>query len=358
MGGRVVIMAGGTGGHVYPALAVAERLRDQGMDVSWLGTRKGLEARLVPARGLEIDWIRAEGLRRSGWRRLLRAPLVLTGALWEAGRVLRRRRPCVVLGMGGFASGPGGVMARVLGIPLVVHEQNSVPGLTNRWLARIANRVLEAFPGSFGAERRALACGNPVRAEISDLPAPAARFAQRAGPLRLLVLGGSLGAQALNTEVPAALARLRLELLPQVRHQAGQGKQEATEAAYREAGVAAEVQPFLEDMAAAYAWADLVICRAGALTVSELAAAGLGALLVPYPHAVDDHQTRNGALLADAGAARLLPQSECKAERLAGELSSLLADRPRLLEMAEAARRLARPESVQQVAAVCLEFCS
>jgi UDP-N-acetylglucosamine--N-acetylmuramyl-(pentapeptide) pyrophosphoryl-undecaprenol N-acetylglucosamine transferase len=351
-------MAGGTGGHVYPALAVAEQLRAQGMDVSWLGTRKGLEARLVPARGLEIDWIRAEGLRRSGWWRMLRAPLVLSGACWEAGRVLRRRRPCVVLGMGGFVSGPGGLMARLLGIPLVVHEQNSVPGLTNRWLARIASRVLEAFSGSFGSERRALACGNPVRPEIADLPEPALRFAERTGPFRLLVLGGSLGAQALNAGVPAALALLPRDLRPRVRHQTGQGKQEVTEAAYAESGVEAEVQPFLEDMAGAYAWADLVICRSGALTVSELAAAGLGALLVPYPYAVDDHQTRNGAYLADAGAARLLAQTESSPERLASELQTLLTDRARLLEMAEAARRLAQPESARRVAAVCREFCS
>lgn len=357
MGRGIVIMAGGTGGHVYPALAVAQCLRGQGFEVSWLGTRKGLEARLVPAAGLEIDWIRAEGLRRSGWRRLLRAPLVLASSLWQAGAVFRRRRPCVVLGMGGFASGPGGVMARLLGIPLVVHEQNSVPGLTNRLLSRIASRVLEAFPGSFLNGRPAQACGNPVRAEIAGLPVPEQRFAGRNGRLRLLVLGGSLGAQALNSQVPAALALLSPEQRPQVRHQTGRGKQEATEVAYREAGVEAEVQPFVEDMAAAYGWADLVICRSGALTVSELAAAGLGALLVPYPYAVDDHQTRNGAFLVDAGAARMISEAELDAERLAAELRDLLSDRGLLSEMARAARGLARPDSAEKVAAVCRELC-
>jgi UDP-N-acetylglucosamine--N-acetylmuramyl-(pentapeptide) pyrophosphoryl-undecaprenol N-acetylglucosamine transferase len=355
MGARVMIMAGGTGGHIFPALAVAQELRERGMEVFWLGTRGGMESRVVPEAGFPMEWIEVQGLRGSGLSRWLSAPFKLALAMIQSLNVLRRRRPRVVLGLGGFVTGPGGVMAWLLGIPLVIHEQNAIPGMTNQWLSRIANRVLEAFPGSFAPQRQAEATGNPVRGEIAALLAPAERMAGREGPLRLLVLGGSLGAQALNEGLPAALALMPAGLRPVVRHQAGANKQEATLAAYQDLNVTAVVTPFISDMAEAYGWADLVICRAGALTISELAAAGVGAILVPYPHAVDDHQTCNAAFLADAGAGRLLPQGELNAERLAQCLGELLNGRGKTLAMAQAARGLAQPEATRRVADVCIE---
>lgn len=351
----VLIMAGGTGGHVFPALAVAERLRERGTPVAWMGTRRGLEAALVPKAGIPMEWIGVAGLRGKGARRLLEMPLMLGRAIWQAGTILRRLRPRVVLGMGGFVSGPGGLAARSLGIPLVVHEQNAIAGLTNRWLARIADRVLEAFPATFPAARRALTVGNPVRAPIAALPPPAERFAGRAGPPRLLVVGGSQGALALNRLVPRTLALLDESERPEVWHQAGGRLHETALTAYRDAGVTARLMPFIEDMAAAYGWADLVLCRAGALTVAELAAAGIGSILVPFPFAVDDHQTANARFLEQGGAALVRQQTELTAERLAGSLRELCGDRPRLLEMAEAARRLAKIEAAEQVAAACLE---
>ncbi len=355
MSARVTVLAGGTGGHVFPALATAQELARRGWEVSWLGVPDSFEARLVPGYGFALDLVPVRKMRGQGLGTLLLAPLHLVAALYHSARVLRRRRPGVVLGMGGFVSGPGGLASRLLGCPLVIHEQNAIPGLTNRWLARIASRVLEAFPGSFPAARRAQAVGNPVRREIVAVPAPEVRLAGRSGPLHLLVVGGSLGAQVLNETVPPALARLPVQSRPVVRHQAGRGKAEATERAYRSAGVTAAVSEFLDDMAEAYGWADLVVCRSGALTVSELAAAGVPAVLVPYLHAVDDHQTRNAAYLADAGAARLLPQPALTADGLAATLGELLGDRAHLLAMAQAARRLARPDAAERVADACAE---
>ncbi|MEZ5576162.1 MAG: undecaprenyldiphospho-muramoylpentapeptide beta-N-acetylglucosaminyltransferase [Candidatus Competibacteraceae bacterium] len=351
----VLIMAGGTGGHVFPALAVAERLRARGVPVAWMGTRQGLEAVLVPKAGIPIEWIGVAGLRGKGVRRLLALPFMLGRALWQAGAILRRLRPPVVLGMGGFASGPGGLAARALGIPLVVHEQNAVAGLTNTWLARLANQVLEAFPGTFPPARHAMNVGNPVREAIAALPPPIERFAGRIGLPRLLVLGGSQGALALNQLVPQALALWDGAERPEVWHQAGGQLHEAAVGAYQEAGVAVRLTPFIEDMAAAYGWADLVLCRAGALTVAELAAAGIGAILVPFPFAVDDHQTANARFLEQGGAAQVVQQAELSAERLAALLRELLDDRQRLLAMAEAARRLAKTEAAEQVAQACLE---
>lgn len=353
---RVVVMAGGTGGHVFPALAVASELRARGAEVSWLGTRQGLEARLVPERGFPMDWIQVEGLRSSGAKRWLQAPWRLGKALIAAAGVLRRRRPGAVLGMGGFVAGPGGLVARLMGMPLVIHEQNRIPGLTNRWLSRLATRVFEAFPGSFPAGRDAETCGNPVRPEIAALPAPGVRLAGRPGPVRLLVLGGSLGALALNELLPKALALMPLEDRPQVRHQAGERTLSAALEGYRAAAVTAEVVPFIADMAEAYGWADLALCRAGALTVSELAAAGLGAVLVPYPHAVDDHQSANARYLAEAGAARLAPQGGLTAQGLADLLAGLCADRGGLVRMAEAARGVARTDAAVRIADACLEL--
>jgi UDP-N-acetylglucosamine--N-acetylmuramyl-(pentapeptide) pyrophosphoryl-undecaprenol N-acetylglucosamine transferase len=350
-----MVMAGGTGGHVFPALAVADWLHQQGCEICWLGARNGMESRLVPERGYPMEFIDLQGVRGTALKRRLASPFVLLRALWQALRVLRRQRPGLVLGMGGYVSGPGGVVAWMLRIPLVIQEQNAIPGLTNRILSRIANRVFEAFPGSFADSGLAEESGNPVRREILELPVPEVRFAAREGRSRLLVLGGSLGAQVLNEMVPAALARLAPELCPQVRHQTGEKTYELALERYRANGIEAELKPFEADMAGAYGWADLVICRAGALTISELAAAGLGAILVPFPHAVDDHQTHNAAFLVKAGAAELLPQTELNAASLAALLQGLLQEPARLLTMAQAARRLARPEAAAQVGRACLE---
>ncbi len=352
---HVMVMAGGTGGHVFPALAVAQWLSGQGCRITWLGSAHSMESRLIPDYGIALEQIEVRGIRGVGLKRRLLAPFEIGRALWQALAVLRRTRPNLVLGMGGFVSGPGGLMARLLRTPLVIQEQNAIPGLTNRLLSRFAVRVFEAFPGSFGADVGAETCGNPVRAEIVELPEPGQRFAARSGPLRLLVLGGSLGARALNQVVPSALALLPADGRPQVRHQAGEKLYEEALSAYEEAGVSAEVKPFERDMAAAYGWADLVICRAGALTVSELAAAGLGAILVPFPHAVDDHQTHNARILVDVGAARLAPQHELTAEGLAALLKELFEDRAALLQMAQAARKVAVPDAAALVGRACLE---
>ncbi|MDS4026860.1 MAG: undecaprenyldiphospho-muramoylpentapeptide beta-N-acetylglucosaminyltransferase [Candidatus Contendobacter sp.] len=351
----VLVMAGGTGGHVFPALAVAERLRARGVAVMWMGTRNGLEATLVPKAGIPMEWIEVSGLRGKGLGRKLRTPLMLGRAFRQAGSILRRLQPPVVLGMGGFASGPGGMMARLLGIPLVVHEQNAIAGMTNRWLARFASQVLEAFPNTFPPARRASAVGNPVRESIATLPPPEERWADRNGRPRLLVLGGSQGALALNQLVPRALALLSDDARPEVWHQAGGQLHEAAEAAYREAGMTARLTPFIEDIAEAYGWADLVLCRAGALTVAELAAAGVGAVLIPFPFAVDDHQTANARFLEQGGAALIRQQADLTAERLAATLRDLLGDRAHPLDMARAARRLARIDAAERVARACLD---
>jgi UDP-N-acetylglucosamine--N-acetylmuramyl-(pentapeptide) pyrophosphoryl-undecaprenol N-acetylglucosamine transferase len=356
MGPCVAVMAGGTGGHVFPALAVAEELRGRGATVFWIGTRRGMESRLVPEQGFEMEWLGIEGVRGKGLGQMLKAPFNLGAALWQAGAVLRRRRPSVVLGMGGFVSGPGGLAARILGLPLVVHEQNFVPGMTNQWLARVASRVLEAFPGSFPAGREAVSSGNPVRRTIADLPPPRERLMGRTGAPRLLVVGGSLGALALNETLPLAIKGLPREITPVIRHQAGERTLEVARAAYAAAGVEAEVTPFIRDMAEAYAWADLVVCRAGALTVSELAAAGLGAVLIPYPFAVDDHQVGNARFLADVGAAHILIQRDLTADGLRSLLAELLGDRAGLLSMAEKARLRAAPHATTLIADVCMEL--
>lgn len=353
-GAPIIIMAGGTGGHVFPALAVAEQLRAKNVPVVWLGTRRGLEAKLVPPTGIPLEWIGVAGLRGTGLMRLLMAPLMMGKAVWQAATVFRRVKPRVVLGMGGFVSGPGGLVARLLGIPLVIHEQNAIPGLTNRWLARLANRVLEGFPNSFPDRRQALWVGNPVRANIAALPEPSARLAAHTDRPRLLVVGGSQGALALNQLVPTALTLMAPTQRPDVWHQAGGNLWEAAAQGYRNADIEVRLEPFIEAMEEAYGWADLVLCRSGALTVAELAAAGVGAILVPFPYAVDDHQTVNGRFLERAGAAVLISQKVLTAQRLAELLAELLNDRPRLRTMAKAARRLARADAAQRVTEICL----
>lgn len=356
MAARITIMAGGTGGHVFPALAVARELKARGWQVSWLGTPDSFESRVVPAQGFELDTIGSFRLRGQGVASLVLAPFRLLRALGQAWSVLRRRRPQVVLGMGGFVTGPGGLVSRLMRTPLVIHEQNAIPGMTNRWLARVATRVLEAFPGSFAATVGAHATGNPIRREISELPA---RDAVEDGrPLQLLVIGGSLGAQALNERVPAALALLGPGERPSVRHQAGRGKLDAARSVYAVAGVEAAVSEFLDDMAEAYRWADLVICRAGALTLSELMAAGVPAILVPYPFAVDDHQTVNGRFLSDAGAAELIDQSQLTPEWLAARLRAFDGDRAGLSRMAAIAYAMAERRATEKVADHCEELAA
>lgn len=352
---NIVIMAGGTGGHIFPALAVADVLRSRGHQVTWIGTRQGLEARLVPAAGIPMEWIDVGGVRGKGVFTLLKAPFTLTRALSQALGIFRRLKPSAALGMGGFASGPGGLAARLSGCPLVLHEQNAVPGVTNRILSRLTTHVLEGFPGSFAPDRHARHVGNPVRAAIAALPAPAQRFAGRSGPARLLVIGGSQGARVLNQNLPAAIALLKLRgATVEVLHQTGAREHEAVQTRYQEHSVEARVASFIDDMAAAYAWADLAVCRAGALTLAELQSAGLGSVLVPFAAAVDDHQTRNASFLVEQGAARLLPQSRATPERLASELETLVGDRAAMLAMAERARASARNDAAEQVADLCL----
>jgi len=356
MSGKIaLIMAGGTGGHVFPALATARVLRSRGFDIVWLGTQRGIEARLVPAEGIPVEWLSVSGLRGKGIAALVAAPFRLTIALVQAVRAVRKHAPQVVLGAGGFVSGPGGVAAWLLRRPLVVHEQNAVAGLTNRLLARLATRVLEGFPGSFDAGVKAEHVGNPVRPEISAVAPPERRYAGREGRARLLVFGGSQGAQRLNAVVPAGLAELPVELRPEVLHQTGTRGLEDTIKAYRSRGIEADVRPFIDDMASAYGWADLTVCRSGALTVAELAAAGVPAILVPFPAAVDDHQTRNARYAVESGAAVLLPESVLTPVSFAAVLRELLeAGRPRLLRMAQAARRAAITDADQRLADACV----
>ncbi|AKU13679.1 undecaprenyldiphospho-muramoylpentapeptide beta-N- acetylglucosaminyltransferase [Azoarcus sp. CIB] len=349
----LLVMAGGTGGHIFPGIAVAEVLRARGWRIVWMGNPDGMEARLVPERGYETAWVRFTALRGKGILRKLLLPLNLLRGFWQALRELGRIRPDVVLGMGGYVTFPGGMMAALTGRPLALHEQNSVAGLANRVLAGVADRVLAGFPKVL---KKAAWVGNPVRADIAAVPAPAERFAGRSGALRVLVVGGSLGAAVLNETVPQALARMKPTERPLVTHQAGTKQLDALRNAYAAAGVEGELLPFIDDMATKYAEADLVICRAGALTVAELAAAGAASLLVPFPHAVDDHQTGNARFLADQGAAYLLPQTELNAERLAGILASL--DRTRLLDMATKARALAKPHAAEAVAKVCEDLAA
>ncbi|MEZ5626665.1 MAG: undecaprenyldiphospho-muramoylpentapeptide beta-N-acetylglucosaminyltransferase [Rhodocyclaceae bacterium] len=347
----LMVMAGGTGGHIYPGIAVAEALRADGWRIVWLGNADRMEGRLIPERGYETAWIRFGALRGKGVMAKVLLPLNLLRGFWQALVAIRRTQPDVVLGMGGYVSFPGGMMAALLGRPLVVHEQNSVAGLANRVLARVADRIVTGFPKVIKGSRW---LGNPVRADIVALPSPDARFADRDGPLRVLVIGGSLGAKVLNDTVPRALASLAESIRPSVVHQAGASQIDALRASYAAAGIDGDLRPFIDDMAAAYAEADVVICRAGALTVAELAAAGVASILVPLPHAVDDHQTGNARFLADRGAAYLLPQSELSAERLAGILRGL--DRRRLRDMANAARAQARPDAAAEVAQQCREL--
>lgn len=347
-----MIMAGGTGGHLFPALAVADYLRARGVEVRWLGSRGGMESRLVPKHNYPIDYISISGLRGKGVLGWLLAPYKINIAIFQALRLMLKFKPDAVLGMGGFVTGPGGIAALLMSKPLIIHEQNAIAGLTNRLLSKIADRVLQAFPGALKVKGVATV-GNPIRDSISKLE----QTEMQDGPLRLLVVGGSLGALALNETIPQALAQMEPSTRPQVRHQCGERHLDAAKTAYDAAAVAAQVTPFIDDMAEAYSWADLVICRAGALTVSELAAVGVASILIPYPHAVDDHQTANGQFLVSAGGAEMLQQSDLTAESLGSMLTKYCQQpevgRVLLKQMAANAKSLAKPEATAEVAAIC-----
>ena len=349
----IMIMAGGTGGHIFPALSVAEHLRAHGWHVVWLGTRVGMEATRVAPKGYTMAWVSMTGVRGKGVLRAALLPLQLLRAFWQSARAIFTHRPDVVLGMGGYVSFPGGMMASLLNRPLVIHEQNSIAGLANRVLARLADRVLAGFPSAFSAGTAVIWTGNPVRSEISLLGAPAARYRARSGALRLTVIGGSLGAQALNETVPQALALLAEAERPLVTHQSGGRHLTEVESSYRRAGVTATLVPFIADMPAHYATADLFICRAGASTIAEIAAAGIASVLVPFPHAVDDHQTHNARFLSELGAAVLVPQHELTPQRLAELLRGFT--REALLDMAQKARSVAKPDATQSVADECMK---
>ncbi|CAG8867047.1 UDP-N-acetylglucosamine--N-acetylmuramyl-(pentapeptide) pyrophosphoryl-undecaprenol N-acetylglucosamine transferase [Pseudomonas fluorescens] len=351
-GKTVLIMAGGTGGHVFPALACAREFQARGYSVHWLGTPRGIENELVPQAGLPLHLIQVSGLRGKGKLSLLKAPLTLVKAVLQARRIIGQIKPVCVVGFGGYVTGPGGLAARLCGVPLVIHEQNARAGTANRMLVPLAGRVCEAFPDTFGASDKRRTTGNPVRAELFLEPSRATLTGRRA---RLLVLGGSLGAEPLNKLLPQALAGVPEDVRPEVFHQAGRQHAPVTAERYREAGVEAQVEPFIEDMAHAYGWADLVVCRAGALTVSELAAAGLPSMLVPLPHAIDDHQTHNAHYLAREGAAFLMPQATTGAAQLAERLNEVLMQPEKLNTMAATARRLAKPAATGTVVDICLE---
>jgi len=339
----IMLMAGGTGGHIFPAIAIADALRAQGIPVCWLGTQRGLEARVVSDAGIDIKFININGLRGNGLLGLFAAPFKIVLAIWQSVRVLRAVKPAAVVGMGGFVTGPGGVAAWLLRIPLLIHESNGIAGLTNLWLARIANKVMEGFPGTFPKKVGALTTGNPLRADIIALSQSAPQ--KEHDLLRVFVVGGSLGAKALNETVPVVMREMSGKV--EVLHQTGKVHFDAMQKAYE--GTQARVVAFVDDMAAAYAWADVVICRAGAMTISEIAQAGVASILVPYPFAVDDHQTSNARFLSDKGAAILLPQDELNVEKLVGLMKGFIENKTRLAEMGTAARACAKPEALQQV---------
>lgn len=344
---KIMIMAGGTGGHVFPALAVADVLKQQGVSIFWMGTARGIEARLVPAAGYPLTTLGIQGLRGNGVLGWLLAPFKLVKAVYQASKVLRVIRPDVVLGLGGFASGPGGVAAWILRIPVVIHEQNAVPGLTNKLLSKLARKVLEGFPQSFA---HAQWVGNPVRKSIAEIAEPQLNETKSN---HVLVIGGSLGAKALNTVVPAAIAKLGESFEIEVKHQCGERHLADCQQHYQAAHVEAEVMAFIDDMAAAYQWADIVVCRAGALTVAEIAAAGVASIFVPYPYAVDDHQTHNAAALVTSGSSLMIKESELTAELLADKLTMLLSDKKRLHAMAISAKQHAKPEAAEVIAEIC-----
>ncbi len=343
---RIVIMAGGTGGHIFPALAVAQFLQNQGWQVSWLGTKAGLESRVIPENGIEIDWLSVSGLRGKGLLSKFTAIFKLAKSCIEAAKILKQRKPNIVLGMGGFVAAPGGLMAKMLGIPLIIHEQNRVVGTTNRLLAKIATKVLQGFPNSFAPKFNAICTGNPLRESLKQIPPTSL---QKGGLLHILVVGGSQGAKVLNENVPNAIALLKNSV--QIRHQTGAAMQNEVAEKYKTLKLNAEARAFIEDMAAAYSWADLVICRAGAMTISEVAAMGIPAIFIPLPNAIDDHQTANAKYLSESGAAILLKQSDLTAENLAQKIRCLCEN---LSERRAISQTLAYLNATETVAQICI----
>ena len=347
-----MIMAGGTGGHVYPGLAVANYLQGKGIPLLWLGTSKGLEAKVVPDCGYQLLTINISGLRGKGIFKWLLAPIAVLVAILQSAFILIQRKPAAVLGMGGFVSGPGGIAAWLLRIPLCIHEQNAIAGLTNRMLEPLAHTVMAAFPGTFRTSNKIIITGNPVRDEILNLQKK--NFSNNS-PIRLLILGGSLGARALNEIIPETLIILPEDVKYEIRHQTGEKLFTETRLHYNSLNVSAELIPFIDNMAEAYSWADIVICRAGASTISELAAVGIASILVPFPFAVDDHQTANARYLSNNGAALLCQQSELTKEKLAEWISEFYHSRKRLQAMADAARNQSKPRATQHISELCME---
>ncbi|MCK9236865.1 MAG: undecaprenyldiphospho-muramoylpentapeptide beta-N-acetylglucosaminyltransferase [Thiopseudomonas sp.] len=352
MSANILIMAAGTGGHVFPALACAQEFVARGYQVQWLGAGRGIECRVVPEAGFVLHNVSATGLRGKGLIKLIKAPFQLLRALWQSYRLIKQLKPVCVLGMGGYVTGPGGLAARLCGVPLIIHEQNAVAGTANRSLAKWAARICQAFPDTFPVQKNVLTTGNPVRSAVLQAASDKTAISQ---PARLLVLGGSLGAEALNQLVPQAVALLPEEIRPEIWHQAGEGHAQRTQERYQSAALDAKVAPFIDDVAQAYAWADLVVCRAGALTVSELAVVGRAAFLLPLPHAIDDHQTKNAEFLAQHQAAVVLPQRTTTAQDLAAQLTEVFMHSHKLIEMAQQARNVAKPNATQQVVDACLE---
>ena len=353
---RVLIMAGGTGGHIFPGLATAKAMQQEGWQVTWLGAINGLESKLVPAGGITLHTLSVQGLRGKGGLGLLAAPWRLGKAVYQAWRLIKQLNPKVVVGFGGYASGPGAVAAWLLRIPLIIHEQNAIAGMTNRILAKVAQVVLQAFPNTFTESVQAVTVGNPIRKELLLLPPPAVRMLNRSRPWRILVMGGSRGAMALNKAVVEGMALLAPELRPEVWHQTGEAHFLTTQAYYQSRSVVARIEPFIDNMAEAYAWADLVICRAGALTVSELAAVGVGSMLVPYPYAVDDHQTANAKFLVQRKAAIIVPQTEFSPEQFVNLYQALVADPNALLNLAQAAYEQRQIDAVQLIKNYCEKY--
>ena len=353
---NILIMAGGTGGHIYPALAVADNLKEKGFQLFWLGTEKGMESRVIPEHGYPLMKINVSGVRGNGIVRLLFTPIMLAIALVQALLIMIKVRPVVVLGMGGFASGPGGVAAWLMRIPLLIHEQNAIAGLTNRLLSPFAVSVMAAFPNAFKQSEKLIITGNPVRKNITNIIQPEQRYANRDDKtLRVLVLGGSLGARKLNEVIPEAIATLGNDVEYEIKHQCGEKHVENTKAAYQTHNVKVEVLPFIKDMAEVYGWADIVICRAGALTIAELATTGIASILIPFPYAVDDHQTSNANYLANEGAAVLIQEAQLNAEKIKDLLLKWYQAPEQLLQMAVKARSLAKPAATNDAARLCLE---
>jgi UDP-N-acetylglucosamine--N-acetylmuramyl-(pentapeptide) pyrophosphoryl-undecaprenol N-acetylglucosamine transferase len=353
----ILIMAGGTGGHVYPALAVADYLNKQGVPVMWLGTKEGLEYQVVTGSQYQLFTINISGIRGKGLSKYFFAPLMVVRAVYQSIKIILKIKPAVVLGMGGYASGPGGIAAFMTRKPLLIHEQNSVAGLTNRLLAPFARIIFQGFPGAFSNKKKIITTGNPVRSEFLKIDSQEIHSFSQKGKLRLLVLGGSQGARVLNQKIPEAISKLSPELNIEVMHQCGASHIDDTKVFYSNINShEIRVIPFIEDMIDAYRWADLVICRSGAMTIAEICIVGLASILIPFPYAVDDHQTKNGKFLLENGGCQILNEKDCSSEHIAKIIEELYATPEKLKEMAQNSLKLAKPDATEHVGKKCLEF--